>query len=165
MKYHWYSADSPIWVQFFVIWDRIQSETLPHVLQFHATALRSRDFSSNFQNLGRKLARFKKKSVKKSNKFWSKKNRRSWKFFEKSKNRKFWKSKNFRRISIEIFRKIENPKILKFEKSKIFNRNPSKIFRFSKFSIFRFFENFPTSPIFFDQNFCDFFTDFFFKPL
>ena len=36
-------------------------------------------------------------------------------------------------------------------------------FRFSKFSIFRFFENFPTSPIFFDQNFCEFFTENFFK--
>ena len=79
------------------------------------------------------------------------------------KNRKSEKSKNRKilRISIENFRNIENPKIPKFENSKNFNWNPSKIFRFSKFSIFRFFENFSTSAIFFDQNLCEFFTDFF----
>ena len=34
----------------FDIWDRKQSETLPHTINSHATALRSRDFSFKFSS-------------------------------------------------------------------------------------------------------------------
>ena len=61
-----------------------------------------------------------------------------------------WKFSKNRKIENFEIRKIENYQLKSFEKKSIF-----KIFDF------RFFENFPTSPIFFDQNFCDFFTDFF----
>ena len=118
---------------------------------------------STFHLFQIKLDHFKKKFSGKLAKFLVEKNRRSWKIFGKSKNRKFWKSKIFRRISIENFRIFEFWNFRIFDFSKNFNWNPSKIFRFSKFSIFRFFEKFPTSPIFFDQKFCEFLNLFFFK--
>ena len=120
---------------------------------------------STFHLFQIKLDHFKKSSVENSQNFWSKKiaevekfskNRKienfenrffsegfQLKFFEKSKIRKFQNSK-IRKISIEILRKN-------------FDFQNCRFFDFSKLFQLRLF--------FFDQNLCDFFTEYFFKPL
>ena len=99
------------------------------------------------------LMRFTKKISKKFANFFIEKNLQSLSIFRKSKNPEiFGKSKiDYISISIEKFQKSKNF-TRKFQKFRKFSKNSEKVENFSNFGDF------------FDQKFCEFFDELFFKP-